>query len=136
MLLGFKKQFAQPILDGTKIFTVREKRKVEPKVGETLHMYSGLRTKYTEVISKEHKLTGIQTVNILISKTMGLKVAVFIDGIQLSKTQLLVFIQSDGFKNIDDFAAFWLKGVKKSKEGFQTVIKNHLVMYHWTDFRF
>lgn len=49
MLLGFKAQFAQAILDGTKTQTIRAvsaKPKAHvPVVGETLYLYTGLRTK-------------------------------------------------------------------------------------------
>ena len=36
MLLGFKPRFKEPIQIGTKVFTLRGKRKNEPKIGETL----------------------------------------------------------------------------------------------------
>ncbi|AEL24341.1 hypothetical protein [Cyclobacterium marinum] len=137
MLLGFKKQFTGPILDGTKIFTIREKRKIEPKIGEKLHMYSGLRTKHTELISKEHTLTGIQTVNMLVSKSINrLKVVIYVDDSCLTETQLKMFIQSDGFENIEEFSDFWLEGIFYNKYGYRSIVKNNFVMYHWTGFRF
>ncbi|WP_339680008.1 ASCH domain-containing protein [Cyclobacterium marinum] len=141
MLLGFKKQFAGPILDGTKIFTIREKRKVEPKIGETLHMYSGLRTKHTELISKEHTLTGIQLVDIAISEDRSVKpfikwVTVYVDERQLSNTELNVLAVSDGFTDLNDFCNFWLKGGKPDENKWVVVLKKDLVMHHWTDFRF
>lgn len=41
MLLGFKPRFIDPIQIGTKVFTMRAKRKNKPKIGETLYMYTG-----------------------------------------------------------------------------------------------
>ena len=44
-LLGFKEQFAEKILDGTKKHTMRNPRKIPIQAGDTLYMYTGLRTK-------------------------------------------------------------------------------------------
>jgi hypothetical protein len=136
MLLGFKKQFAQPILDGSKIFTVREKRKVEPKIGERLYMYTGLRTKDCEKITDEHELTGIQLVSIRVSDISELKVSVWVDGVALGKSAISLFVNCDGFDSKEEFAAFWLAGVKKNEYGHRVVYKADLVMHHWTGFRF
>lgn len=52
MLIGFKKQFASKVLDGTKTQTIRKvsssPKAHVPKVGETLYLYTGLRTKYCQ----------------------------------------------------------------------------------------
>ena len=133
MLLGFKKQFAGPILDGTKIFTIREKRKVEPKIGETLHMYSGLRTKYCEKITSEHKLTGVSSIKMVVSDG---KIAILINNKGLNRFEQKVFTTCDGFTNRQSFIDFWLKDVKPNKFGTRMIVKEDLVIYHWTDFRF
>ena len=46
-LLGFQKQFAQAVEDGTKRQTIRafRKDKRDPQPGQTLYLYTGLRTK-------------------------------------------------------------------------------------------
>lgn len=47
-LLGFRPRFATPILDGTKRQTIRAPRKDKrphAREGQTLHLYTGLRTK-------------------------------------------------------------------------------------------
>ena len=46
MILGFKKQFEQPILDGTKIHTIREDSKNRWKAGNTIQFATGVRTKH------------------------------------------------------------------------------------------
>lgn len=45
MLLGFKERFVPMILDGSKTHTIRAKRAIAPRVGETCHCYTGLRQK-------------------------------------------------------------------------------------------
>ena len=46
MILGFKKQFTQPILEGAKIHTIREDQKNRWKVGNKIHFATGTRTKH------------------------------------------------------------------------------------------
>jgi hypothetical protein len=138
MLIGFKKQFAPRILDGSKIFTIRNERKVPPKIGETIHMYSGLRTKYSELISKEHKYTGSQLVRIYIdsqSKDL-MKINISIadnDGSKyryLKEAEQVSFAKHDGFRSIREFGEYWLKENK-----VKTLIA-YKVIYHWTDLRY
>lgn len=158
MLLGFKKQFAPKILDGSKQFTIRNPRKREPKIGEQLHMYTGLRTKHTEKITSEHKLTGIQLVDILIRRetTVGglpvrvknaYYVKIKVDGRELSDLEQRRFFVSDGFKSIYEFADYWIDQLGEKQEYFQGGRKEpimtayrvnitDLIMYHWTDLRF
>jgi hypothetical protein len=66
MLLGFYKQFVSPIEIGTKVFTLRKRRKVRPKVGETLYMYTGGYNSTRTLISNKEKLMSIQNVRITI----------------------------------------------------------------------
>lgn len=68
MLLGFKPRFVDPILDGHKLHTLRNPRKVTPKVGEVLYMYTGLRTKYCKLITKQHTLKNIQVTRIFVRR--------------------------------------------------------------------
>lgn len=46
MILGFKKQFKQSILDGTKIHTIREDSHNRWKAGNKIHFATGVRTKH------------------------------------------------------------------------------------------
>ncbi len=52
MLLGFKKQFVPFIESGAKTHTIRAKRKIAPKVGETCHCYTGLRQKGARLLGR------------------------------------------------------------------------------------
>lgn len=158
MLLGFKKQFAPKILDGSKKFTIRNPRKREPKIGEQLHMYTGLRTKFTEKITSEHTLKGIQLVEILVIRTVKrddikrdysieLKTLIVVDGHPLKKEEYLPFVNADGFYSIAEFTDYWLGDKPEKSQHFQEgqkepilskwmVHKKDLIMYHWTDLRF
>ena len=139
MLLGFKPRFKDPIQMGTKVFTMRGKRKNEPKIGETLYMYCGLRTKNCEKISDKEKLISKQKVRIWIyAVTNYLEVKIWVDGKQLTAAQLSEFVKYDGFVSVRDFADYWIKssiGKKPTKKGVYRV-GGILTLYHWTDLRF
>lgn len=45
MILGFKPQFVQPIIDRTKIHTIREDKHNRWVPGKVIHMATGVRTK-------------------------------------------------------------------------------------------
>jgi hypothetical protein len=141
MLLGFKKQFAPKILDGSKKFTIRNPRKVEPKIGDQLHMYTGLRTKSCEKISSEHTLKGIQLVDLMIQKQVNgtdYLIVVFIDGRPLDSIETQDFVRCDGFNDEEDFIHYWMDSVKEkiTRKGFIRLNIEDLIIYHWTDLRF
>ena len=52
MLLGFKKIYVDKIKDGSKTTTIRTLRKIKPKIGEKIFMYSGLRTSNCQKIGE------------------------------------------------------------------------------------
>lgn len=143
MLLGFKKQFAPKILDGSKVMTVRQPRKVEPKIGEVLHMYTGLRTRNCEKITSEHKLNGTQSVDFLISKSKEedwIDIDAFVDGAPLDQYQIEKFARADGFDSGHELAEYWLStcdpaDIQVFKKSIQASITN-MVIYHWSDLRF
>lgn len=134
MLLGFKKRFKEPILIGTKVHTIRKRRKIQPNIGETIHMYSGLRTKYSEFICNNEKLLGKQNIRIIIYKNDNdTIVKIWVDRSELNmkqKEQLALF---DGFTSLMDFADYWLtdeKGKKKNRTGAL------MQLFHWTDLKY
>ncbi len=142
MLLGFKKRFKEPILFYSKVFTIRKRRKKQPKIGETIHMYTALRTKHCELISNKEKLKSIQNVRITIDKHpiefrtgtgVGYNIRVIVDGRSLFGQELEEFYTFDGFKNYQDWAEYWLtdeKGKKKSRTGAL------MQLFHWTDLKY
>lgn len=142
MLLGFKKRFIQPIKIGTKVHTMRNKRKIKPKIGETLHMYTALRTKHCELITNKEKLISKQKVRVHIQRnkvvTEGKNngfayiTKVLIDGRKIEGAELEQFVKFDGFENITDFASFWFLEEKKTK----LVVGGIMDLFHWTDLRY
>lgn len=144
MLLGFKKRFEKPILIGTKVHTLRDKRKVQPKIGEVMYMYSGLRTKYSKLISKNEKLISTQKLWIRmefeIKPIVTLYLKICIDGRVLSEKEIDKLVKFDGFESVTDFTEFWIEGVIKEKKlkkqlGY-FVMTCTKTMYHWTDLRY
>ena len=138
MLLSFKKRFIAPIQLGIKVFTLRKRRKIRPKIGETIHMYSGLRTKNTQFISNKDSLRSIQNVRLTISSVCihertFFKIKIFVDRRKLSRDEICEFVKFDGFTDISDFCNYWLtdeKGKKKSRTGAL------MELYHWTDLKY
>lgn len=158
MLLGFKKRFREPILIGTKVFTLRKKPKRMPKLGETLYMYSGLRSQHCEFISDKETLRGIQDARVLIKKTVRLKdhftptenyywwyqpnektghtyygIKISIDRRDLTTDEIEQFVKYDGFKDVYDFCEFWLTSDKGKK---LTRVGASLKQFHWTDLKY
>lgn len=136
MLLGYKPRFVDPILIGTKVHTMRKPRKVKPKIGETLHMYTGLRTAHCKLITKKEKLISVQKAQVHI-KRIKLKgngytyqCAIKVDGKRLSPVEGVELIKFDGFKSTLDFCEFWFANVKGN------TIKETLDLYHWTDLKY
>ena len=138
MLLGFKPRFVDPIQDGTKFFTMRNPRKVTPKIGEVLHMYTGLRTKWCKLITKQHTLKCIQQAVIRVSRgnkpaphirtLTSIKIEISVDGRVLNSNEISQFVKYDGFENCQDFAAYWLAEKK--------VVTVTLDLFHWTDLKY
>jgi hypothetical protein len=134
MLLGFKKQFEKPIQIGTKVFTLRKRRKVRPKIGEQLHMYTGLRTKRCELISNKDKLISIQNVRLMITNinpttgARGTFVEIFVDRRRLTVPEVEQFVKYDGFRSVREWADYWLEG--KDRTGAL------MELYHWTDLKY
>lgn len=128
MLLGFKKQFIHPILSGIKGFTLRNERKVTPKIGETIYMYSGLRTAKCELITSELKLKYMYPVSLAIVKTsVQTDIDIRINGTQLLKKHHLLFVQMDGFRTVAEFVQYWTD----CKE--VTAITAQMMMYGWKE---
>lgn len=110
ILLGFKKQFAPMILDGSKRHTMRGESKVTRRVGGICHNYYALRTKQCELLGR-WRCTRIDPVEV---GFVFDRFTVVIDGEELTYIDLRVFAYADGFRNgkLGDVAAmqaFWVK---------------------------
>lgn len=129
MILGFKPQFKQPILDGTKIHTVRFTSKRRIKQGTFLHLATGVRTKFYSCFLKQ-TCTGTQRVFMSINVLDQLEVS--IDGKELfGRYEREEFANNDGFKSWYDLEDWFYAAVKKSEDQCASG-----VLIHWTEFRY
>ena len=135
MLVGFKLRFRTPIENGSKIHTIRNTPKRMPKIGEQLHMYTGLRTKNCMLITKEHTLKSIQKITIdfiyVGYKNTHIPI-IYIDSLSapiICISYKATFYINDGFKDEADFVSFWNLPKKEDAtfEGY---------LFHWTDLKY
>lgn len=121
MILGFKKQFVQPILLGDKKHTIRLDAKKRWKAGRSIQMATGVRTKNYNCF-KEDVCKSVQEIEIKYSSyPSGEKyVQVFVDQEPLNQLQTVILAQYDGFEGLDDFFTWFNKDFKGR-------------LIHWTD---
>ena len=105
-LYNFQKRFARFVRDGSKRHTIRAKRKHPDKPGDTLHLYTGLRTKNAELLGRA---ICVRVEDIRIDQNCG----VLVDGerLRLSERNALAFC--DGFRSrgvdhaFEEMMEFW-----------------------------
>lgn len=100
--VGFKKQFAPMVLSGEKPFTLRALRKDghDAKAGQTLYMFTGLRTKQCQRIAEK-------PCRFAVTVTLGWRcVMVPTLGSYEHDHQLELFSRLDGFPNYEAFCQF------------------------------
>ena len=128
MILGFKPQFKQKILDGTKIHTIREDKTDKWNTGNVIHFATGVRTKQYDCfqIGKCHN---IQDIRIIYYSNETDYPVVRIDGApyyayEKKGIELLERLAiNDGFDSFDDFCKWF------SKDFDGKII-------HWTNFKY
>lgn len=103
--LSFQKRFRDPILARTKRQTLRNERKLPIRAGQTLHLYTGLRTKHTRIIGLATCVTALP---ISIDFAAGI-VTCLEAAIWDSPQQLQRFAEADGFLSWDALERFWAK---------------------------
>lgn len=115
-LFNFKRQFAHAVTAGTKRQTIRAPRKdgTRPKPGETLHLYTGLRTKGADLLARypcksvhniqirqhlagPHELDAVPLVEVVL------------DGRRLTRLEVHELAIADGFPTAEELLAFFLK---------------------------
>jgi predicted transcriptional regulator len=108
--LNFKKRFAGKILNRQKRQTIRAVRKYPIVPGETLYLYTGLRTKYCEKL-REVKCKSVELIHIHINSG----IIILPEQTFNTTKELNSFAKADGFTDWEDMKAFWLQehGVKK-----------------------
>lgn len=114
-ILSFKKRFAGKVRNGRKRQTIRGFRKYPIKAGETLYLYTALRTKYAEKL----RVVTCKSTEIIHIFFNNSKQIILPEHEQTMDTdaELNAFAKADGFKDFEDMRAFWIAehGVKKGK---------------------
>lgn len=123
MILGFKDQFVQKILDGTKIHTIRTDINNRWEKDKPIHFATKVRTpEYNQF--KKGECTGTQIINLYpITQTI-----LFYDNsvnswVSLNKNEISGLAKHDGFDTVKDFWKF-----------FKTELAGKII--HWTDFKY
>jgi hypothetical protein len=126
MILSFKKQFKQPILDGTKIHTIREDQHNRWWPGYIIHFACGVRTKLYECF-KIGKCTRTQE----IFMTYDWMLHISIDDRELYHPEKELLAKNDGFATYAEFQQWFYEAIKANpKDHFKGKI------IHWTDFKY
>lgn len=131
-LLGFKERFYEKIRNGSKRQTIRKPRKYPIVPGETLYLYTGLRTKHSKKI-RQVICKSVCEISISFNNDrIILHIKFLLGPINICVKDLDLFAKQDGFKDWADMKAFWLAehGIKKGKRKvILTVFKGWLITW-------
>jgi hypothetical protein len=132
MLLGFKRRFAPFVEEGSKTHTIRAKRKIAPKVGETCHCYVDPRQKTMRLLGRWPcvKVENIQIEWLAVRN--GMTILITVDDVELSRDEATLLAFRDGFRTrglagaLDEMHDYW--HILHGHEAFP--FTGHLI--HWT----
>lgn len=133
MVLGFKKQFKEPILAGTKLHSIREDLHDRWRPGLMIQMATGTRSKYYDCF-KETPCQSTQRISMklmgILDKEPVLVITISARTLVNAKEYERVAI-NDGFENFEAFEKWW-KPVLAKLVNFHFSGK----IIHWTDLRY
>ena len=101
---NFKGQFAELVEQGVKPHTIRPRRKRPTRVGETLYLYTGMRTTQCRQLLVA-TCTRILPIEIRTKKEW---LTVRLDGQLLSQAEIGALARRDGFESAEEFSVFFL----------------------------
>lgn len=131
-ILSFKKRFAGKVRNGSKCQTIRAFRKYPIRQGETLYLYTALRTKFAKRL-RVVKCKSVNRIDISFNKPLIIIWYSTDESLALHTIyQLNEFAKADGFSDWDDMKSFWIQehGVKKGKrKAILRIFKGNL--YKW-----
>ncbi len=110
MMLGFRHRFERMILEGSKTHTIRGKRSISPRVGETIHCYVNPRQKSMRLLGR-WACVKVQDIRIELPQNDFL--TIYLDGERLSFDEASLLAFRDGFrehgisKALFEFERFW-----------------------------
>jgi hypothetical protein len=103
-LYNFQRRFVPKIRSGEKMHTIRAVRAHPDKPGNTLHLYTGLRTKKAKLLMR---VPCVKVEEITIWNLRRIGVMVEIDGELLRSDEKEALAQRDGFANFEEMIEFW-----------------------------
>lgn len=106
---SFRPRFVEPIRSGTKRQTIRADRKRHARPGETLQLYTGMRTRRCHLIGTSQCLA-ISTIFIHAAEDWVVEA-----GDLIALAGLDIFAQSDGFADWADMRTFWSREHPEAK---------------------
>lgn len=122
MVIGFKPQFEDRIIAGTKKHTIREDKHDRWHAGMLMHMATGVRTKFYKCF-KIDTCKSTQGIEIIRESDYLFDVIVTVDGRKMSIDEIQQLAWNDGFLTLIDFLLWFSEGVKGK-------------IIHWTDLRY
>lgn len=116
---NFKKQFAAAVESREKRQTIRAERRDgrRPEPGETLHLFTGLRTKAARRLGTENCKS---VHDISITSVFEIGAVVYVDGKRLQWTEVEELARADGFKTTEEFFDFFYGQHGATFHGFLT----------------
>lgn len=120
MILSFKEQLPEKIMNGTKIHSIRTDPHNRWKAGRKIHMATGVRTKNYNCFN-ETVCTAVQSIHCSHDELGILRV--WIDRYPLDYGTIKMLAANDGFGSVKDF-----------RQWFNTDFKGKII--HWTDLRY
>lgn len=106
-LYNFQRRFVPKIRSGVKRHTIRGERKYPDKPGNTLHLYTGLRTNKAQLIMRAECLR-VEPIEIdACGHECNCDPFVAIAGVELSESEREALAVCDGFDSFDEMLDFW-----------------------------
>jgi hypothetical protein len=109
-LYNFQPRFVKPILSGAKTHTIRAIRVHPDKPGNTLHLYTGLRTKQAKLLMRVPcvKIEEIAIRIVTVNDRIGYQeYRIEIDGAELDADECGALARRDGFPDFKAMMKFW-----------------------------
>jgi len=123
MILGFKPQFKEKIINKSKIHTIRRDENNRWKSGNKIHFATGVRTKKQSCF-RHGFCQSVQKISIVYYEGLkGDEVGVLIDGRIISEEETEQLAKNDGFDSVKEFF-----------EWFNEDFEGRLI--HWTEFKY
>jgi len=108
LLLGFKRRFAPYVEDDTKTHTIRGKRRIAPRVGETCHCYVDPRQRTMRLLGR---FPCVKVDEIVIEGGLGGIAHIYVAGESLSVDEMRSLAWRDGFRepgdSLEQMSVFW-----------------------------